>query len=177
VARRSLEDRAIGRAARREAAADPSGNQKLLRFAIALDRGLPPTVALLESGVAVRKDVGPLSVEERQELEAFADSAMQDPRVVAYLAELKIPAKERLEKAADRAAFQQEHSAINGANERVKLVSRQDLMNRGGHPSTTVQRVENTQSELAKLSDDELQQRYEEHLDEFKRSREKAAPH
>lgn len=177
MARRSLEERSVARAARREAAQDPSGNQKLLRFAIALDRGLPPRVALLESGLAVRKDVGPFSREEGEELDAFADAAMQDPRVVAYLAELKIPAKERLEKAADRAAFQQEQSAINGGNERVKLVSRQDLMNRGGHPATTVQRVESTQSELAKLTDEELEQRFEADLDEFKRSRTKAATH
>lgn len=172
--RKSLEERSIARAARREAAEDPSGSRKLFRFATLIHEEFPPLVALMDSGLAVRTVHGPLSVEEKAELEAHADAALQDPRTIAYLEKLRAPASENLEKSAQVAVVQQSMRSIHGSNERVKAVASQDLLNRGGYPATTVQKVETTQKDLEKLTDEELELHYQQDLDGFRQQRGKA---
>jgi len=144
VARRSLAERAKDRAERKAAANDPNGQDKLWRYATARFEGASPIDALLLSDIAIRPAPGPLSAEERAELQAMADAVEQDPRVVHFNGLLNRPASETLEKGATIAAANQVRKSQRAYSERTGLQAAQDVMNRGGLPTTTVQRVETT---------------------------------
>lgn len=151
--RRSLRERAVAR----NEARDPNDHEPMWRMACELKRGSTPLEAYFIAGLGPDRKPGPLRPDEQEDAERKIEGILKDPVFQAFQRQLDQPAHRTLDIGAQIAAATQIRKGMGARAERSAILANQDLMNRGGLPATTVQKIENLSKDLEGRSLEDLE--------------------